>query len=115
MVCIGSQDKYETVAEALQAAVVSLLADEDMKYKHSFFYWAGFICHGFAGVKLGDALLDTIHNRIESMCKESGDEEGDDGRALAVMTLTRDAYRRLDEREQALSREWCDKWNKTSN
>ena len=57
------QGQYQTVAEALRAAVLSLLEDEEMIYKDSFYYWAAFISHGFASVKLDDALLDQIHHK----------------------------------------------------
>ena len=141
-ICIATQDKYQTVAEALQAAVASLLKDESMRYKTSFYYWAAFITHGFASIKLDDALLDKIHERLEAQQKQKQKQKqkqqkqkqkqkqkqqkqqqqqrqpDDDGKAndikgdltAAVLTLTRDAYHRLEEREETLSREWCDKW-----
>ena len=118
VVCIATQDKYLTVAEALQTAVVSLLEDEEMKYNRSFFFWAAFISHGFASTKLDDALLDQIHNRVQEYQKQSNDDNNnnkskDDENTLemAILTLTRDAYCRLEEREETLSREWCEKWS----
>ena len=110
--CIGTQDKYLTVAEALQATVISLLEDEEMKYTRSFYYWAAFISHGFASVKLDDALLDQIHERLELMSSQCWEEDDYTKADLstAILTLTRDAYHRLEEREQTLSRKWSDKW-----
>ena len=61
----------------MQAAVVSLLRDEELNYKHSFYYWAGFICHGYASVKLDDELLDKIHERLIEYSEKSYDH-GDD-------------------------------------
>ena len=69
------QDRYLTVAEALQAAVLSLLKDEDMRYKQSFYYWAAFFCHGFASVKLDDALLREIHARLQALRQEPSQSE----------------------------------------
>ena len=114
------QDQYQTVAEALRSAVTSLLKDESMKYKRSFYYWAAFISQGFAGVLLDDALLDEIHTRLQAIQKESSGDEaaaGDDGKIMeaAMMTLTRNAYLQLEDLEQTLSREWCSKWNKTND
>ena len=120
VVCIATQDKYQTVAEALQTAVVSLLEDEEMKYNRSFFFWAAFISHGFASTKLDDALLDEIHNRLMESPQEpsngSSSSSGDDDStshvslARAMLTRTRDAYHRLEKREETLSRERCAKW-----
>ena len=108
------QDKYQTVAEALQAAVVSLLGEEDMNYRRSFYYWAAFISHGFASVLLDDALLGEIHTRLDESREDCSDKQGDDGHdstlEMDMMTLTRDAYRRLEDMEQTLSREWCENW-----
>lgn len=113
VVCLGAQDKYLTVAEALQAAVLSVLTDEKMKYKNSFYYWAAFISHGFADVKLDDALLDQIHERLEALKPQSSKGGGDDsstdsesGLTESILTLTRDAYHRLECEEQTLSRDW---------
>ena len=119
VICIATQDKYQTVAEALQTAVVSLLEDEDMKYKTSFYYWAAFICHGFASVRLDDTLLDQIHNRLETLYGQQQQHQPDDNSeendamislSTATLTLTREAYHRLEEWEETLSREWCEKW-----
>ena len=60
----SKQDRYQTVGEALQAAVVSLLDEEGTKYRINFYYWAAFLPHGFAGVKPDDVLLDQIHDRL---------------------------------------------------
>ena len=93
--------------------MVSVLTDEDMKYRRSFYYWAAFISHGFASVKLDDVLLDQIHERLEVMRRESIKDEPNDPEPtleMAMLTLTRDAYHRLEHREQTLSREWCEKW-----
>ena len=54
-----------TVAEAFQAAVVSLLDDEGLNYKRSFFYWGAFISHGYGNVMLNETLLDNINARLE--------------------------------------------------
>ena len=124
IVCATTQGKYQTVAEALQTAVTSLLEDEEMKYSRNFYYWAAFITHGFASIKLDDALLDQIHERLEVVSRQQEEEEeeeyqlDDDGQendvesnlTAAVLTLTRNAYHRLEEREETLSREWCKKW-----
>ena len=59
---IVEQGNYQTVGEALRNAVVSVLGDETMRYKDSFYYWAGFISHGYASVKLDDPLLELIHS-----------------------------------------------------
>ena len=115
------QGEYQTVAEALQAAVASLLEDESMRYKTSFYYWAAFITHGFASTKLDDALLDHIHNRLETLYgpqqqqqnRPDNDSEENNAKSdlsIAVLTLTRDAYHRLQGREETLSREWREKW-----
>ena len=113
VMCFVMQDKYQTVAEALQAAVVSLLGNEKMNYKRSFYYWAAFISHGFASVLLDDAFLGEIHIRLEKYRQESSAKQGGGSELtmeMAMMTLTRDAYHQLEEREQTLSREWCEKW-----
>ena len=118
IVCAATQDEYQTVAEALQAAVISLLEDEDMKtYKKSFHYWAAFITHGFASIKLDDALLDQIHERLQEYQEKSsdGNSRDDDSTsyvslARAMLTRTRDAYHRLEKREETLSRQRCAKW-----
>ena len=113
IVRITMQDKYKTVAEALQAAVVSLLAEEKMSYRRSFYYWAAFISHGFASVLLDDALLGQIHARLDKLRQDCSDKQGDggDGKStleMDMMVLTRDAYSRLEDMEQTLSREWCE-------
>ena len=64
---IVKQDKFLTIAEALRAAVLSLLRDEDMRYEQSFYYWAAFISHGFASVQLDEKLLGQIHARLEQL------------------------------------------------
>ena len=119
IVCAATQDKYQTVAEALQTAVTSLLEDEEMKYSRNFYYWAAFITHGFASIKLDDALLDQIHERLEVLYGQQHQlDDDDDGEendvesdlSTAVLSLTRDAYHQLEEREETLSREWCKKW-----
>ena len=110
---IAIQDKYQTVAEALQAAVISLLGAEDMNYKRSFYFWAAFIPHGFASVLLDDALLGEIHARQEKLRQESSVKRGGGDQVtmeMAMMTLTRDAYHRLEDMEQTLSREWDENW-----
>ena len=99
--------------------MVSLIEDKSMKHSRSFYYWAAFISHGFASVRLDDALLDQIHKRLlEHQEKPSGDnntsrDDDDTNKTLemAILTLTRDAYHRLEEQEETLSREWCEKWN----
>ena len=63
------QDQYCTVADAMRAAVQSLLHDTSMKYEKSFFYWAAFAPQGFAGVRLDNALLDYIHHRLDTLHK----------------------------------------------
>ena len=110
---IRRQAQYKTVAKAVQAAAVSLLEDKDMKYQHSFYYWAAFISHGFASVKLDDALLNDIHTRLETLKdipNGAGHDSPSDPLETAMLTLTRNAYRRLEEQEKILSREWCEKW-----
>ena len=105
-----SQDKYLTVAEALQAAVVSVLTDEDLNYRRSYYYWAAFISHGFASVKLDDALLDHIHERLEVMQQsdtDNGGNESEDEPLMAmILALTREMYLTLGNKEQTLAREW---------
>ena len=121
IVCAATQGKYQTVAEALQTAVTSLLEDEETKYSRNFYYWAAFITHGFASTKLDDALLDQIHERLEVLSRQqqeqqhqpdNGGEKNDveSNLTAAVLTLTRNAYHRLEDREETLSREWCKKW-----
>ena len=113
LVLILKQGQYQTVAEALQAAVVSLLDDEEMKYNINFFYWAAFLPHGCAIVKLDDALLDQIHDGLESLVQnDAAADEGDQGTAIetTMLTMTRKAYHHLEYLEQTLSREWCEKW-----
>lgn len=86
-----------------------------MKYTRSFFYWAAFIAHGFASIKLDDALLDQIHDKLEAIYGQQPDDDGgesdiESGLMTAMLTLTRDAYHRLEGREETLSREWSEKW-----
>lgn len=66
------QDEYRTVAEAYQAAVVSLLEMKEEKFRESHFYWAAFLLHGFADVMLDDGVLESIRKFVES---EEGEEE----------------------------------------
>lgn len=119
---MASQGEYQTVAQALQTAVKSVLGDEDMRYKTSFYYWAAFISHGFASVLLDDELLARIHHRLEALRSGSdggqGRADGEDGGetlAMAIMTLTRQTYFRLKNREETLSREWREQWNAESD
>ena len=130
-VFVSKQDRYRTVAEGLQAAVASLLDEAEMKYYISFYYWAAFLPHGFGSVKLDDALLDQIHDRVEALQQQqesaaaaaaaaaaatTAEEEEEEGSGqekapeMAMLTLARDVYHRLEDREQTLSREWCEKW-----
>lgn len=98
-----------TVAEALQAAIVSLLKDKDTDYKCSFYYWAAFISHGFASIKLDDALLDKIHNQLMSLKQASGRGEASDSESALkteLIALTQNSYHVLGGLEQALSSEW---------
>lgn len=95
--------------------MASLLAHEDMKYKDSFYYWAGFISHGFADVLLDDRLLDEIHARLSTFQKEANDDQGGEATLeVAMKALTRDAYHRAEELEQTLMRECCEKWRSAS-
>ena len=48
----------------------SALEEEDMNFKRSFYFWAAFISHGFASVKLDDALLDQIHDKLETLFQQ---------------------------------------------
>ena len=94
----------------MQAAVVSVLEDGDMKFHRSFYYWAAFIAHGFASVKLDDALLDGIHAQLETFNDRSDPAEHNshnDPLEMAMLTVTRKAYHRLEDQEKTLSRE---KW-----
>ena len=50
---------------------MSLLADADEKFRRGFFYWAGFIQYGFAGVKLDNATLDQICSRLEKLSESN--------------------------------------------
>ena len=105
-----AQGQYQTVAEALQTAIVSLLKDEELQFKRSFYYWAAFISHGFASVKLDVDLLDQVHDRLKNLEERPncGEDTGsEDTIEEVILTLTRDAYRRLEHREQVLSLEWC--------
>ena len=99
----------------MQAAVVSVLTDEDLNYRRSFYYWAAFTSHGFASVKLDDAFLDQIHQRLEAM-QQSGTEGGGNGSEddllMAILALTRELYLTLGDKEQTLAREW---YNKSSD
>ena len=106
------QGRYLTVAKALRAAVTSLLADKEATiFRRSFYYWAAFIPHGFASVTLDDVLLNQIHDRVETYRQKltQGEHNPDVSFAMAVLTLTRETYRRLEKWEQTLSREWCEK------
>ena len=105
----------------MQTAVVSLLEDDDMKYTRNFFYWAAFISHGFASVKLDDALLDQIHERLGKIQQESSDDKSsssssssrddnptpDNPLARAMLARTRDAYHRLEDREETTLSHRC--------
>ena len=97
----------ETVAEALQAAVLSLLADKSLCYNRSFFYWAPFASDAFAGVQLDDALLEQIRTRL-SQAPGPGEGEGVSS-AMTMLALTQGAYRALRDRKHALASEWCSK------
>ena len=114
---VVKQDRPRTVAEALQAAVASLLAHGDMKYKDSFYYWAGFTSHGFGDVLLDDSLLDEIHARLGTLQQEVTSGGCSDCKAMeqAMKALTQDAYHRVEDMEQALLRECCEKWRSTSD
>lgn len=117
--CPITQNKYLTVAEALQAAVRSVLTHKDLKYNKSFFYWAAFISHGYASVTLDDALLSEIHKKLMDLQRKSSDDEIErDGKSgseeslgIDMLALTRESYFRLEKAEQTLSREWCDEWD----
>ena len=94
---LSKQDRYLTVAEALQAAVASLLDEANVMGHSSFYYWAAFLPHGFASVQLEDALLDQMHERLMTLLQqESSTGCGEDGSQsnamMALLTLTRDAY-----------------------
>ena len=68
----------------------------------------------FVSIKLDDALLDKIHARLESLKRGSDHDQSDsddETLAVAIISLTRDAYHRLEDREETLSREWCEKWD----
>ena len=67
------------MAEALQAAVISsLLGDEDVKYTTSFYDWAVFIVHGFASVKLDEALLGQAYDRLVTFHGQPPNDDGQD-------------------------------------
>ena len=109
------QDEYLTIAEALQAAVRSVLEDDDLRHKKSLYYWAALLSHGFASVRLDDTLLDQIHDRLQTLYGQQPDDDGQENDIesdvmTATLTLTRNAYHRLEEREETLSREWSEKW-----
>ena len=105
---IVEQGNYQTVAEALRNAVVSVLGDETMRYKDSFYYWAGFISHGYASTKLDDPLLELIHSGMVDLDQtHTRSKEDDSNRTFAtILALTRDAYLRQEDQDQTLSREW---------
>lgn len=43
---------------------MSLLEDDNERYKQSFYFWAAFVPQGFASVQLNSALLDKIHSYL---------------------------------------------------
>ena len=73
----GGQIQHRTVVEAFQAAVVSLIEDESLEFRKSFFYWAAFVPHGCANVQLDDCLLDCINqciinHQLDKTCTSHG-------------------------------------------
>ena len=66
-----------------------------MKYKRSFYYWAGFISHGSANVKLDDALLHQIYDRLTSLIQGSDHGGADDYSESALTTAMKDKTREV--------------------
>ena len=53
------------MAEAVQAAAIAVLKEAaKVSYGQSFYYWAGYTPHGFADVKLDNAVLGQIHSCV---------------------------------------------------
>ena len=97
------------MAKALQMAVIELLQDDDMGFKHSFYYWASIIPHGFAEVTIDDQLSENICSYAERRRQELGHSanQGGDNRWSIPMMLARDAYRRIENWEQTMSQQVC--------
>ncbi len=61
-----AQGRVRSVAEAMRAAVTSLLDDHTLSFGKSYYYWAGFLPHGCAQVELDALTLSTIKSFVES-------------------------------------------------
>ena len=73
MLCVSDLDLGDwfvqetlTVGQAFHRAVSRLLKDQDGDYFSSYFYWAAFIPHGFADVKISEDFVVNIRKYIEA-------------------------------------------------
>ena len=84
--------------------MTSFLKKDGMRYKDSFYYWAAFIPHGFADVKLDEALLDRIHMYLKKKLRESKTLDQDIGTVEEMeATLASQLYHEIEELELTLS------------
>ena len=105
------QAQHQTVAGALRAAVIRLFENKAMRYKDSFYYWAAFIPHGFAGVRLDDALLDQIHSYLTEQLRQSqACNQGECTIEEMEETLSSHCYCEIEEEELTLSRQECQEY-----
>lgn len=110
--CLHCKEQYQTVAQALQAAVVSLLHDKDLHYKDSFYYWAALVPHGFASVQLDDELLERVRLSIERItCREKPTAESTSNIEPGMKKLTLVVRRQFEEIAQAEQHTWCEELN----
>lgn len=102
---VANQDRYQSVAEAFQAALQSLIHNPKFRYKDSFYYWGAFLPHGFADVQLDKQLLDQIHSVILQVARQKGVdtvEMEEDAIEFVMRALTREAHEDYDNREETM-------------
>lgn len=102
---VAHQDRYQSVAEAFQAALQSLIHNPKFRYKDSFYYWGAFLPHGFADVQLDKQLLDQIHSVILQVARQRGVdtvEMEEDAIEFVMRALTREAHEDYDNREETM-------------
>ena len=90
---------------------MKLLAENGMRYRESFYYWAGFLPHGYASVKLDEALLGRIYRYLEKQSrKPSACEMGTSTAKEMGARLSRQVYSEIEEQELTLSRQRCEEY-----
>ena len=89
--------------------MASLLHDNDLRYKDSFYYWAALLPHGFASVQLDDELLERAHSSLERTARH--DKHAAQNGSFAEPQMkeqTRGLCRQFEEIAQAEQRAWCE-------